>query len=172
MCSGRASASPHTMTSNASTQMPSEMCGKSSSSPFGPPVPAGLVRGRPTGPLPSAGRDRPRAEAAASTSPGVLQLRQHLIDGEARCLLSRRKLLERCQKLSDQGLRRDEQEDVVHNPIVIGVRRDVGVLVRIGPQIEELRNSQMSEWFSPEFKCASGTLLGEYDLPVVIAQGQ
>src|SRR5271167_3374814 len=96
--------------------------------------------------------------AAPSISPGFLQLRHYLIDGEASRLLPRRILLERRQELPDQGLRRNEQEDVVHDPVVIGVRRDVSMLQRIGSKIKQLRNAQVSEWFSPELKRASGTL--------------
>ena len=59
-----------------------------------------------------------------------------LFNGEGSCLLSRRKLLERCHKLSHQWLRGKDKEIVVKEPIVVRVASDIGPFVWIGPQIE------------------------------------
>src|SRR5262245_24077548 len=63
---------------------------------------------------------------------------QHLIDAERCGLLSWWKRLERFKKLPDKLLCRHEQEDVVQQPIVIGVGRDVGSFVRVEAQVEDL----------------------------------
>ena len=82
-----------------------------------------------------------------------------------------RVILEGHQELADVILSGDEQEDVIHDPVVIGVRGDVRALVRVRPEIEQFRNPQGDERFRPEAEGARGLLLLEHDLPVVIAQG-
>src|SRR6266850_2535746 len=81
---------------------------------------------------------------------GLVHLLQRLINGEARRLLARRKLFESRQEWSDDRLRRQHQVAAVEEPVVVRVRRDVGALERIGPQIEELRNAQRCERLRPD----------------------
>lgn len=50
-----------------------------------------------------------------------LQFREDFVNVETRCLLSLRIVFERQQELADIVLCRDENEDVVHEPVVIGV---------------------------------------------------
>src|SRR4051794_13187995 len=98
------------------------------------------------------------ADAALSISAGRRQFLHHLIDGKTRRLLSRWVILERRQKLANDRLCGDQEEYVIHQPVIIGIRGDIGTLVGVGPQIEDLRNPQVSERLGPELKCAPGTL--------------
>src|SRR5262245_63182201 len=59
---------------------------------------------------------------------------------------------------------------MVEPPVVICVRRDVRLLIRIGPQVEELRKPQGSERFLPYQQSSLGALFSENKLPVVVAQ--
>ena len=78
--------------------------------------------------------------------------------------------LKRRQELADIVLRGNHQEDVIHQPVVIGVRGDVGALVRIGAQVEDLGNPQVDERLRPQGQRARDLLLQEHELPVVVAQ--
>ena len=66
-------------------------------------------------------------------------------------------------------LRRHQQEDVVDPPVRCSPCRMVGLLERIGAQVEELGQAQRHERLLPDIE-AVGALLGEDDLPVVVAQ--
>src|SRR5262249_2652407 len=55
-------------------------------------------------------------------------------------------------------------------PSVTGVRREVRLLIRIGPQVEELRKPQGSERFLPYQQGSLGALFSKNKLPVVVAQ--
>src|SRR5262249_24160076 len=99
----------------------------------------------------------------------LLHRAQDLIQVEAGRLLPLRVLLERRQELAHVVLGRHEQEGVVHHPVVVRVRRDVRALVRIGPEIEELRHPQGHEWLGPDLQCPAHPLFHENDLPVVVA---
>ena len=101
-----------------------------------------------------------------------MQLLQHLIDGEARRLLPWRKVLEGRQELADIGLRRDQHEGVIEQPVVVGVRGDVGALVRIEPEIEDQRHAQVVKGSAQTRKRSRGPLLHEDELPVVVAQSR
>lgn len=69
------------------------------------------------------------------------------------------------------GLRCDEwTRSVRHEEVVEGVRRNVGALIGIGPQVEEFRDPQLGEWLGPDPQGAQCTLLLEHELPVFIAQ--
>ena len=70
------------------------------------------------------------------------------------------------------GLRRDERTRAVrHEPVVVGVRRDVRALVRVRPQVEEFRDTQLGERLGPDLQGARRALLLEHELPVFVAQG-
>ena len=71
----------------------------------------------------------------------LLQFSEHLLEVEARRLLSLRILLERHEEITDVALGGHEQEDVIHQPVVVRVRGDVGAFVRVGPEIEDLRDA-------------------------------
>ena len=89
-----------------------------------------------------------RALGAGGGDP-FLQPGHHLVEAEAGRLLSLREFDQRLQHLGDVGPRRDQQEGVVEKPVVVGVRRDVGPLMRVGPQVEDLRNPQLGERLGP-----------------------
>ena len=72
---------------------------------------------------------------------------------------------------ADDGLRRHEDKRVADQPVPIRVRRDVGPFVGVHPQIEDLRQPQLSERFGPNPHRALGALFGKNKLPVVVAQG-
>ena len=93
-----------------------------------------------------------------------------MIDREARRLLPGRIILEGRQELADIGFRRDHQEGVVEQPVVITVGRDVGALVRIEPEIENHRHPQVGEGLGPHLECSRHPLLGEDKFPIVVAQ--
>src|SRR5215467_11382594 len=99
-----------------------------------------------------------------------LQLCQNLVYAKAAGFLARREFLKRFEELSDDGLRRYTNIGMVEPPVVIGVRRDVRLLIRIGPQVEELRKPQGSERFLPYQQSSLGTLFSKNKLPVVVAQ--
>src|SRR5258705_1154026 len=101
---------------------------------------------------------------------GLLKFCQHLIQREAAGLLPGRELLIRGQVLAYEGLRRDEQKHPLGVPSVIVASQMVGVLERIGAEVEHLGRAQRDEWISPDLE-AFGPLLQEHDLPPVIAQG-
>ena len=61
---------------------------------------------------------------------------------------------------------------MVEEPVVIGIRCNVGALVRIGAQIVELRHAQRDKRLGPDPQCAGGALLHEYELPVVVTQAR
>ena len=67
-------------------------------------------------------------------------------------------------------VRRQDDVVVVEDPVVVGVRRDVGALERIRPQVEELRDPQRDERLGPDLQRALDALLHEHDLPVVEAE--
>src|SRR5499427_9142035 len=98
------------------------------------------------------------------------ELLQHLVNGEARRLLPWRELLERGQELTNDLLRRHEQENVVHHPIPVGVRGDFGPLVWVGAEVEEFREAERNERLLPDAQGASRALLHEHEFPVVVAQ--
>src|SRR5262245_63880786 len=108
--------------------------------------------------------------ALLAASRAFPQLCQNLVHAEAACFLARREFLKRFEELSDDGLRRHTNIGMVEPPVVIGVRRDVRLLIRIGPQVEELRKPQGSERFFPYQQSSLGALFGKNKLPVIVAQ--
>src|SRR5262249_53845450 len=99
---------------------------------------------------------------------GFLQLRKDFVHVEAGRLLTLRIVPERHKELADVVLRRNNQERVIQKPIVVGIRRDIGALVRVGPQIEHLRKAQVGERLRPDSKRSRGSLLHEHKLPVIV----
>ena len=59
---------------------------------------------------------------------------------------------------------------MVDVPVPIGVRSDGGLFVRVGAQVVEPGNPGLHEGFPPQGQGARSALLGEHDLPVVVAQ--
>jgi hypothetical protein len=60
---------------------------------------------------------------------------------------------------------------VAYEPVVVRVRGDVGELVRVGSQIEELADAKRVNG-SPRPPSCPAALLHEHDLPVVVAHAQ
>lgn len=69
----------------------------------------------------------------------LLSLLHNLVDAEGCGSLPRRKLFERRQKPPRELVRGDGQEGVMKRPLVVGGRGDVGPLIRVHAQVEELR---------------------------------
>src|SRR5262249_42937547 len=63
-----------------------------------------------------------RLNAACDT---LLQFLQYLINGEARCLLARGVILERCQEPGHEMLRRHEKVNVIEVPVKVGIGGDM-----------------------------------------------
>jgi hypothetical protein len=99
----------------------------------------------------------------------LLQLFHDLIDAEACWSLAWREIFEGCQELGNLGLCRNQQERVIHHPVVIGIRGDARAFVRIGAEVEYQRQAQLRERLGPDSQCTRGTLLGKDELPVVVA---
>src|ERR1700722_13419034 len=97
-------------------------------------------------------------------------LRQCLVDGEARGLLSWWKFFECRRELRRDRLRREDDVVAVDEPVIICVGSDVRSLERVRPQVVQLRKSQGNEWFRPNPKRTLTTLLHEYYFPIVIAE--
>src|SRR5262245_45632507 len=95
---------------------------------------------------------RRRLPSMSVRSRRLLHLLEHLVEAEARRLLSRRELLEALQELRDTGLRRHEQVDTPEHPVPVCVRGFYRALVRIHPQIEDIRRTQHDEWFQPDLE--------------------
>src|SRR6266850_7387574 len=120
-----------------------------------------------------AGRHRCRLAPARSLClKASLHLLDELVDAEARGPLTRWIFLEGSQKWAHEGLRREEWgRTVAHEPVVVGVRRNVGALVGVRPQVEEFRDAQLGKRLGPDSHRALRALLLEDNLPVFIAQG-
>ena len=56
--------------------------------------------------------------------------------------------------LRDVHLCRHQHPGPVHHPVVVGVRRDVGPFVRVGAQVEDLRDAQLGERLGPDLQGA------------------
>ena len=56
---------------------------------------------------------------------------------------------------------------MVENPVVIGIRRDVGLLVRICPQIVDFGKSERSKWLGPNTQQSLCSLLEKDQFPVL-----
>src|SRR5262245_56953586 len=100
----------------------------------------------------------------------LLQSIQHLVNAEAAGPLAGWELLERLEELPDDLLRGDADEGVVEPPVVVRVRRNVGSLIWVHPQIVELRKTHGGERLTPDLERSLGALLGKDELPVVVAQ--
>ncbi len=98
------------------------------------------------------------------------ELRQDLVDSEARRLLSRGKLLERRQKLPHHLLRRHEQVDVIDHPVEVCVGCDIGTLEGVCAQVKQLWNPQPCEGLHPNLNGAWRPLLHEHHLPVIVPE--
>src|SRR5215211_5412094 len=86
----------------------------------------------------------PTATVSSSSPRGqrALELLDDLIDGEAGGRLARWELLEGRQELGDHPGGGEDDVVVVEQPVVVGVRGDVGALERVGGQVVELRHPQ------------------------------
>ena len=83
--------------------------------------------------------------------------------------MPRRELLERVEEHRRHRRRVEDEEVVPQEPLVVGVRRDVGVLEGVGAQVEQLGHPQRGERLRPDPQRALAALLGEHDLPVLEA---
>jgi hypothetical protein len=72
----------------------------------------------------------------------LLHLPEHVVEIKAGRLLALRILPEGGEEFPDVSLRRHHQEDVVHKPIIVGHRCDVGALERICAEIEQLWHAE------------------------------
>ncbi len=59
---------------------------------------------------------------------------------------------------------------MIEIPVPVGIRRDSRLFIRIGAQVVEPRNPCFHERFTPDGQRTLFPLLGEHDLPVVVAQ--
>ena len=59
---------------------------------------------------------------------------------------------------------------MVEHPVPVGVGGDVGPLVGIGEQVEDLGHPQLHEGLGPDLASSLLALLLEHKLPVVVAQ--
>src|SRR5208337_3130208 len=107
---------------------------------------------------------------ASSMAAALLELVQHVFEVEAGRLLPLGVILEGGQKPADVLLRRNEQKGMVERPVVVGVRRDVGPLVRVDTEVEDFWHAQRGERLAPDPQCSWGALLEEHELPVVVPQ--
>jgi hypothetical protein len=85
-------------------------------------------------------------------------------------LLALRILREGRQEFADVGLRRDQQVDVIDQPIVVGVRGDVRALEGVRAEIEQLWHAKGDERLGPDPGRAGLSLFQEYQLPIVVPQ--
>jgi hypothetical protein len=63
------------------------------------------------------------------------------------------------------------QVGVLDSPVVVLIRDDVGALVGIHAQVEELRNAQALEGFVPDGEASGRLHLAEHGLPVPVPVG-
>lgn len=70
--------------------------------------------------------------------------------GEAGWSLGRRVFLEGSEECRRVFPGWHDQEGVTEQPVVAGVRRDVGLFDRIGAQVEHLRQAQLGEGLGPD----------------------
>ena len=76
-----------------------------------------------------------------------LQLGHGLVDAEAGGALARGIFLERIEEFHCRGLGGVNDEGLREEPVVVGIRRDVGAFERVGMQVEELGQPQRGELF-------------------------
>src|SRR5215212_10809381 len=90
--------------------------------------------------VPSAHKSRVPMSLPSLTafSERVLELGDHLIDREAGRLLAGREVLEGSQELGHHRGRRQRDVVVVEEPVIVGVRRDVGPFEWVGAQVNSL----------------------------------
>src|SRR4051812_11006513 len=101
--------------------------------------------------------------SAAATGEKLVELLYRVVDGERCRFLAWWKLFKRLQELSCDGRAVEHQEDAIQQPIPVCIRRYVCMLVRIGPQIEQLRRPQLGEGLKPNLQRARAPLLHEDD---------
>jgi len=109
-----------------------------------------------------------RSTDAASVVAG-LQFLQHPLEREAAHFLARWELLECRQEPSDEGLRRDQEEDALEPPVIVVHAFVIADLERIGPQIEELGDTKFGKRILPDVEAMSALFL-EDNLPLVVAE--
>src|SRR5262245_44098781 len=92
-----------------------------------------------------------------------LHLLDDLVDAEARRPLARRVFLESLQELTNHGGTDLYCAGSIRNePVVIGVGGDIGSLIGIGPQVEQLRHAQARERLGPDAQRPRRALLLEH----------
>src|SRR5690606_25137222 len=101
-------------------------------------------RGR-TPPVHAAAFDSGRTPSAMGAAQAGFELFHRLVDRERGGPLSGREILERLQELSQEPLRRGDQIRLPEMPVPVRVRGRVRALEGIGPQVEELGDSQRHE---------------------------
>src|SRR5207302_2276344 len=99
-----------------------------------------------------------------------LQLLKDFIHIEGGRLLALRILFERREELAHVSLRGHQRENVIDEPVIVGVRGDVRPFVWVRPKIENLGDAQGDERLRPDAKCSRNPLLHEDELPVVVPQ--
>lgn len=100
-----------------------------------------------------------------------LHLLDDLVDAEARRPLARRIVLECSEEFSRHGRCGEEDSSAVgHQPVVVGVRGNIGSLVGVRPKVEQLRDPQARERFRPDPHRSLRALLLEDDFPILVAK--
>src|SRR5215467_5242371 len=113
---------------------------------------------------------RPASRSAWLRVLVLLEAPEHIVEVKAGGLLALRVFPECLQESPDIGLCRHEQIDVAYQPIVVGVRGNVGALEWICAKIENLRHAQGGKRLGPDPQCPLCPLLFEYDFPIIVAQ--
>src|SRR5262245_35351860 len=96
------------------------------------------------------------------------QLRDDLIDAEARRLLPRREFLEALEPLLNDRLRGVLVRDVLDEPVIV-FEAILSALERIGPKVEHLGDAQDRQWLTPDVE-SRRALFGEHDLELMDAK--
>src|SRR5262245_8345069 len=107
---------------------------------------------------------------SGSAAAGLFQIFDDVIEIESGRPLPGRIVLERCQELPRQRLRRHEQEGMPDGPFIVSVGRDIRPLVGVHPQIEHLGKPQAGKGLGPNPQRTFGALLAEDHFPVLVPQ--
>jgi hypothetical protein len=107
---------------------------------------------------------------AISVGLWLLHLLHDLIGAKAGWPLPWWVFLECADELANYSLRGYHQERMAQQPIVVGVRRDLGALIRVHPQIEHGRGPHADERITPDRERSFHSLFAEHELPIIVSK--
>jgi len=81
-----------------------------------------------------------------------------------------RVFLECAEELADDSLRGYHQERMAQQPIIVGIRRDLGAFIRVHAQIEHGRGPHANERITPDRERFFHSLFAEHKLPIIVAK--